>query len=118
MHAKKNDLLPGVPTNLIQQRAHHDEPPRALATHQGILGIVEILRSSAEAVTGRGVPLEGVPFGADSGLLSQVAGTPTVLFGAGDIRLAHRPDEYVYIGDLVRMAKALATAAIRFCGTP
>jgi len=80
--------------------------------------IVETIRSSAQEVIGRSVPLEGVPFGADSGLLSQVAGTPTVLFGAGDIRLAHRPDEYVYIEDLVRMAKALATAAIRFCGTP
>jgi acetylornithine deacetylase len=79
--------------------------------------IVEILRSSAEAVLGQSVPLEGVPFGADSGLLSQVGETPTVLFGAGDIRRAHRPDESVEIEDLVLMAKMLAVAAIRFCGT-
>jgi acetylornithine deacetylase len=56
-------------------------------------------------------------YGADMGLLANVGSTPTVLFGAGDIRRAHRPDEYVEVKDLVAMAQVLAVAALRFCGT-
>ena len=74
------------------------------------------LQSSASAVLERTTPLEGVTFGSDAGLLTRVAGTPTVLFGAGDIRWAHRPDEYVEIEELVKMAGALAVGATRFCG--
>jgi acetylornithine deacetylase len=42
--------------------------------------------------------------------------TPTVLFGPGDIRRAHRPDEYVEVEELVAAARTLAVAAMRFCG--
>ena len=78
--------------------------------------ITVCVQGAAHDVLGRDAPLEGVPFGADAGLLSQVARTPTVLFGAGDIRRAHRPDEYVEVDELVRMAQVLAVAAVRFCG--
>jgi acetylornithine deacetylase len=57
-----------------------------------------------------------VTYGADAGLLSTVAGLPTVLFGAGDIRRAHRPDEYVDLDDLVAMARAIAVLVLRYCG--
>ncbi len=78
--------------------------------------LVESLAAAAEAVLGRDVPLEGMTFGADMGLLSNVARVPTVLFGAGDVRRAHRPDEYVDVADLVAQARTLAVAAMRFCG--
>jgi acetylornithine deacetylase len=44
------------------------------------------------------------------------AGTPTIAFGPGDIRLAHAPDEHVPVAELVRAAQVLAVAAMRFCG--
>lgn len=78
--------------------------------------LVQALRSSAADVQGREPSVEGVPFGADAGLLRQVGGTPTVLYGAGDIRRAHRPDEHVEIDELVTMARSLTLAALRFCG--
>ena len=74
------------------------------------------LQDAATDVLGRSAPLEAVPFGADAGLLSNVGGMPTVLFGAGDIRKAHRPDEHVAIDELVAMARALAVAVLRYCG--
>ena len=79
--------------------------------------VVTDLRKAAVDVLGREVPLEGMTYGADMGLLANVAGVPTVLFGAGDIRRAHRPDEYVEVAELVGMARILAVAAMRFCGT-
>jgi acetylornithine deacetylase len=78
--------------------------------------LVGSLEGAASAVLARDVPLEGMTFGADMGLLANVAQVPTVLFGAGDVRRAHRPDEYVDVADLEAQARALAVAAMRFCG--
>ena len=64
---------------------------------------------------GRPVPLEGMTYGADMALWANEAGVPTVLFGAGDIRGAHRPDESVATDDLVALARALAVMVLRFC---
>ena len=78
--------------------------------------LVQAVHGAASAVLGRDVPLEGMTYGADMGLLAHVARVPTVLFGAGDIRRAHRPDEYVDVAELAAMARSLAVAAVRFCG--
>jgi len=83
------------------------------ATDHPLVGAV---RSAAADVTGREPPLVGMTYGADMGLLTQVGGTPAVLFGPGDIRRAHRPNEWVAVEDLVATARSLAVAAVRFCG--
>ena len=59
----------------------------------------------------------GVRYGADMRLLVNHGRVPTVLFGPGDVREAHRPDESVRAADLVELARILAVTAIRFCGT-
>ena len=79
--------------------------------------LVESLTTAVADVLGRPARLEAVPYGADGGLIERVGGTPVVLFGAGDIRAAHRPDEHVEIDALVAMARALAVTVVRFCGT-
>ena len=78
--------------------------------------LVEAVGSAAESVLGRRPPLEGMTYGADLGLISRVGGTPGVLFGPGDIRRAHRPDEWVSVDELLATARTLAVAAVRFCG--
>lgn len=78
--------------------------------------LVETLRTSAVATSGSAVAVEGVPFGADAGLLRRVGDIPTVLYGAGDIRRAHRPDEWVEVAELETMARTLAVTIVRFCG--
>jgi len=62
------------------------------------------------------VGLKGVTFGSDMRLLVQEASTPSVLFGPGDIRMAHASDEFVSINELETTAKTLALTALRFCG--
>lgn len=77
--------------------------------------LVETVRASAVATSGGAVAVEGVPFGADAGLLRRVGDVPTVLYGAGDIRRAHRPDEWVAVAELEAMARTLAVTIVRFC---
>ncbi len=65
-----------------------------------------------------GPALRGMTYGADMGLLVNEGGIPTILYGPGDIRLAHRPDEHVEVDALVRATRTLALAIMRFCGVP
>ena len=62
--------------------------------------IVTTVAAAAADVTGAAPPVEGVTYGADMRLLVNVGRIPTVLFGPGDVRVAHMPDEYVPIDDL------------------
>ncbi len=78
--------------------------------------IVRTLMDAHSDLLGRRPRVEGMPFGSDMGLLVNVARIPTVLFGPGDIRNAHRPDEHVAVADLLSAARILALAALRFCG--
>ena len=78
-----------------------------------------IVRTVADAfrdVEGREPRIEGMPYGADMQLLVNVGNTPTVMFGPGDVRNAHRPDEWVPIAELETVTRTLALTALRFCG--
>jgi acetylornithine deacetylase len=77
--------------------------------------IVTTVVGAASAI-GSAPPVEGVTYGADMRLLVNVGGIPTVLFGPGDVRVAHMADEYVPIDQLRTAAKTLILAALRFCG--
>ena len=78
--------------------------------------LVRSLSASVQEELDTDAVLQGVTFGADAGLLQHVGNTPVVLFGAGDIRRAHRPDEFVEVAQLKTMARALARTVVRFCG--
>jgi acetylornithine deacetylase len=78
--------------------------------------IVRAVSAAAAAVTGSPPLVEGVTYGADMRLLVNVGRIPTVLFGPGDVRVAHMPDEHVPLAELEAAARALVVAAIRFCG--
>jgi acetylornithine deacetylase len=68
------------------------------------------------AVTEMPAHIQGMTYGADMRLLVNEGGIPTVLFGPGDVRKAHQPDEYVPIDDLIVAVRTLALTALRFCG--
>ncbi|MGD8869689.1 MAG: ArgE/DapE family deacylase, partial [Gemmatimonadales bacterium] len=78
--------------------------------------IVSTLCGAVAALTGTPPPIQGMPYGADMRLLVNEGATPTVIYGPGDVRRAHAPDEYVDIAELEAVARALALAAVRFCG--
>lgn len=77
--------------------------------------LVTTLTDSFAAVTGGPTPVRGVPFGADMHLLVNRGGTPSVIFGPGDVRTAHAPDESVPVAELETATRVLALAILRFC---
>ena len=79
--------------------------------------VVRTLAGAVRSLRGSDPPVRGMRFGADMRLLVNQGQVPTVLFGPGDIRRSHRPDESIRARDLVDMARILAVTATRFCGT-
>jgi len=70
------------------------------------------LAETIEAVTGRRPELLGEPYGADMRLFVNVGETPCVIFGPGNVKVAHSADEHVPLGQVEDCAKVL-TAWLR-----
>jgi acetylornithine deacetylase len=66
------------------------------------------LAQVAVEVTGRAPALRGVPYGADMRLFIGPGETPCVIFGPGDVRLAHAADERVPLDEVEACARVLA----------
>ena len=71
------------------------------------------LSDVAGAVMGRRPELVGVPYGSDMRLLINEGATPCVLFGPGDVRVAHGADEHVELSEVVACARTLAAWIVR-----
>ena len=68
-------------------------------------------------LTGKEPEIEGAPYGSDLRLLVNMGRIPALLFGPGDVRVAHMPDERVQISEIVQAAQAYILAAIRYLGS-
>ena len=66
------------------------------------------LARTIAAVTGRQPTLLGEPYGADMRLFIDEGRTPCVIFGPGDVRVAHSADEHVPIDEVETCARVLA----------
>lgn len=58
-----------------------------------------------------------VAFGTEAGLFTQQLGVPTVVVGPGSIDQAHKPNEYVQVGQL-RACEAFIDALVTHCQQP
>lgn len=96
----------------VEWRGAQFEPARTPVESEVVTALGEAVR----AVTGARPEVRGMRYGADMRLLVNEAGIPTVLFGPGDVRDAHRPDESVAVEELVTATRVLAVTALRFCG--
>lgn len=79
--------------------------------------IVTTVSDAHRDATGRRPEVRGMPYGADMRHLVLEGDTPTILFGPGDVRRAHAPDEFVPIADLEAVTRTLVLAILRFCGS-
>jgi acetylornithine deacetylase len=71
------------------------------------------LADVAEAVTGRRPDLLGEPYGADMQMFVNHGDTPCVIFGPGDVRVAHSADEFVPLDEVETCARVLAAWVLR-----
>ncbi|HEX5824241.1 MAG TPA: ArgE/DapE family deacylase [Candidatus Limnocylindrales bacterium] len=66
------------------------------------------LARAVEAVGGRRPELLGEPYGADMRLFINEGDTPCVIFGPGDVKVAHSADEQVPLDEVETCARVLA----------
>ena len=78
--------------------------------------ICEAVKHAHERVTGEEPTEEGVPYGADMRLFIRFGGMPCVMYGAGDVNVAHAPDEHVSITELMTATKTIACLLADWCG--
>jgi len=77
--------------------------------------IVEELKRVVLDVTKTNSQVVGVPYWTDGAVLAKSGLIPTCIFGPGDIRVAHSPDEYVDVEDVVRAGETYGNVVQRFC---
>lgn len=102
----------------------HEHPPRFTWALRNIrfppftsppdTAFVKVLRQAVQDV-GLEPRIEGFSAVADLAWYSKW-GVPGALFGAGDVRLAHGPDEQVRVADLIAATRAIALLLLRWCG--
>jgi acetylornithine deacetylase len=86
---------------------------RVPSEHRLPTGLADVV----EAVSGRRPALLGEPYGADMQMFVNVGDTPCVIFGPGDVRVAHSADEFVPLDEVETCARVLAAWVLRELGT-
>ena len=80
--------------------------------------VVSALQESVQAVLGRPAILAASPGTYDHKHVDRIAGVPNcVAYGPGILDLAHQPDEYCVIDDLVQCTKVLALSLLSLTGS-
>jgi len=78
--------------------------------------IVQAVATAHERVTGESATIEGVPYGADMRHFIQFGNIPCLMYGAGDVGLAHQDNEHINLTEIQTAAKTIATLLIDWCG--
>ena len=89
-----------TPNSYLCDSAPAEVPPDA--------PICKAVKRAHELVTGERPVVEGVPYGADMRLFIRFGGMPCVMYGAGDVNVAHAPDEHISITELLTAIKTVA----------
>ena len=85
---------------------------RVPSDHRLPVGLADV----AEAVTGRRPELLGEPYGADMRLFINEGRTPCVMYGPGDVKVAHSANENVPLAEVEECARVLAAWVVRELG--
>jgi acetylornithine deacetylase len=74
------------------------------------------VKKAHERVTGETPAVEGVAYAADMRIFIHFGGMPCVMYGAGDVNVAHAPDEHISITELLTAATTVACLLADWCG--
>jgi acetylornithine deacetylase len=116
------------PDDLLRPFMEAVERERAgIAEQHGSIDVGEIIRYPAlrtlsvdpwlalvERIADAG-PATAIGYGTEGGLFAEALGVPVVICGPGDIAVAHRPDEYVTIEQLLRCERFLCSIVQQIC---
>ncbi len=77
--------------------------------------IIGELTSAHHDVCGRTALIHGVPYGSDLRLFTKHGGMHAVLYGPGDVRVAHSLNEFVPLDEVRAVAKVVARTIAQWC---
>jgi acetylornithine deacetylase len=78
--------------------------------------IARLVADAHRAATGSEIAVDAATYGADMRHFVNTAGIPCVMYGAGDVRVAHYTDELVPLDEVMTVARTLALAIVDWCG--
>ena len=78
--------------------------------------LVSVMSQAWTATTSSQPRIEAVTYGADMRHFVITGGMPCVMFGAGDVRLAHAPNESIPLADLFTAITTTAVFIAEWCG--
>jgi acetylornithine deacetylase len=78
--------------------------------------LVQALTQAWQVTNSTSARIEGVTYGADMRHFVITGGMPCVMFGAGDVRVAHAPDESISIDELLTAITTTAVFVADWCG--
>lgn len=106
------DAEAAVPGAHLTWRVTGDRPAVALPEDSRLLAR---LQAACEAVTGSQAPVTVFPGYTDTAVLAGRLDNPNCMsYGPGDLALAHKPDEFVPVEDILRCEAVLTALARRF----
>ena len=74
------------------------------------------LITSYKEIKGEAPMIEASPWGTDGGILSNVGGTPVVVFGPGVTEVAHDANEYIILDEWLAASEIIASTLLKWCG--
>lgn len=78
--------------------------------------LIKTLAKSHREMFGCNVQYEAVTYGSDMRIFNLYAGIPTVMYGPGDVSLAHTVNEYIDIDQAIEAVCSIALMLINWCG--
>lgn len=88
--------------------------PNSVATDHAIAGAIG---ENYEKLFGKPLKIEASPWGTDAGILGTVGGIAAIVIGPGETSVAHYPNEYIELEEVVKAAKLFALTILQWCGT-
>jgi len=89
------------------------EPTEIDASHPLVSTLQEVCREVTEREAALGI----MPGASDLRLLTIYAGIPGLVFGPGDLKMAHQIDEYISVEEVITATKIYALMLLKWCGT-
>ena len=77
--------------------------------------LITTLKDNFVHIEGTEPIVEASPWGTDGGLFTQIANIPTIVFGPGETKVAHYPNEYIEIDKMIAAAKIIACTLLDWC---
>lgn len=76
---------------------------------------VNALVNNFEALYNKKITIEASPWGTDGGLLGKVGGIPTLIIGPGETKVAHYPNEFIDLDEVIKASKVFAHTILNWC---